>query len=47
MASRSASVSRAISVFGRVENLLGEDYEEVFSFVGSGRAAYGGVRLSF
>ena len=40
-------VSRAISVFGRVENLLGEDYEEVFSFVGSGRAAYGGVRLSF
>ena len=40
-------VSGAISVFGRVENLLGEDYEEVFSFVGSGRAAYGGVRLSF
>lgn len=40
-------VSGAISVFGRVENLLGEDYEEVFSFVGAGRAAYGGVRLSF
>ncbi|PQM29305.1 TonB-dependent receptor [Sphingopyxis lindanitolerans] len=40
-------VSDTIAVFGRVENLLGEDYEEIFSFVGSGRAAYGGVRLSF
>ena len=37
----------AISVFGRVENLLGTDYEEVFSFVGEGRAAYGGVRVRF
>ena len=40
-------VSGSISVFGRVENLLGEKYEEIFSFVGAGRAAYGGVRLSF
>jgi vitamin B12 transporter len=37
----------AITVFGRVENLLGEDYEEVFSYRTQGRAAYGGVRVTF
>ncbi len=36
-----------LSVFGRVENLLAERYEEVFSFATPGRAAYGGVRASF
>ena len=36
-----------ISVFGRVENLLDEDYEEIFSFATPGRAAYGGVRAKF
>ncbi len=36
-----------LSVFGRIENLVGETYEEVFSFVGQPRAAYGGVRVSF
>lgn len=40
-------VTDAISVFGRVENLLGVDYEEVFSIATPGRAAYGGVRLRF
>lgn len=40
-------VSGGISIFGRVENLLGQEYEEVFSFATPGRAAYGGVRLSF
>lgn len=37
----------AISVFARVENLANEDYEEVFSYRTQGRAAYGGVRVSF
>lgn len=37
----------AVSVFARVENLAGEDYEEVFSYRTQGRAAYGGVRVSF
>ncbi|WP_315760164.1 TonB-dependent receptor plug domain-containing protein [Sphingomonas sp. Y38-1Y] len=37
----------AVSLFGRVENLVGERNEEVFSFVGTGRGAYGGVRARF
>jgi vitamin B12 transporter len=36
-----------LSVFGRVENLANEQYEEVFSFATPGRAAYGGVRAHF
>ena len=40
-------LSDRIALFGRVENLLGEDYEEIFSFASAGRAAYGGVRVSF
>ena len=35
------------SVFGRVENLFDEHYEEVFSFATPGAAAYGGVRARF
>ena len=40
-------LSDRFSLFGRVENLLGEEYEEVFSFATPGRAAYGGVRAKF
>jgi len=36
-----------ISLFGRVENLFAEDYEEVFGFQTPGRGAYGGVRARF
>ncbi|TXC71147.1 TonB-dependent receptor [Sphingomonas ginsenosidivorax] len=36
-----------LSVFGRIENLANEDYEEVFSFATPGRAAYGGIRANF
>ncbi|MBH1991291.1 MAG: TonB-dependent receptor [Sphingomonadaceae bacterium] len=36
-----------ITLFGRVENLINEDYEEVFSFATPGRAGYGGVRVRF
>lgn len=35
------------SVFGRVENLFNERYEEVFSFATPGRGAYGGVKARF
>lgn len=35
----------ALRVFGRVENLLDEDYEEVLNFGTPGRAAYVGVKL--
>ena len=40
-------ISETIAIFGRVENLINEDYEEVFSFATPGRAAYGGVRVRF
>lgn len=35
------------SVFARVDNLTNEHYSEVFGFPALGRAAYGGVRVSF
>jgi vitamin B12 transporter len=38
-------ITPTISIFGRVENALNEDYEEIFSFATPGRAAYGGVRV--
>jgi vitamin B12 transporter len=40
-------VTENIAVFGRVENLFSENYEEVFSYATSGRAVYGGVRVTF
>jgi len=38
-------VNPHVQVFGRVENLLDKQYQEVFSYQTPGRAAYGGVRL--
>ncbi|MES2337534.1 MAG: TonB-dependent receptor [Pseudomonadota bacterium] len=35
------------SLFGRVENLFDEEYEEVFSFATPGRGVIGGVRARF
>ena len=40
-------VSDALQVYARVENLLDEDYEEVFTFRTPGRGAYAGARFSF
>ncbi len=36
-----------LSAFARVENLLGEHYEEVFSYRGQPRTGYAGVRARF
>ncbi len=36
-----------LTIFGRVDNLTNEHYSEVFGFPALGRAAYGGVKLSF
>lgn len=36
-----------LSLFGRVENLLDEHYEDVFSFTNPGTTAYAGVRARF
>lgn len=40
-------ITDAVEAFARVENLLDEDYEEVFSFTSPGIGAYGGVRVRF
>jgi len=45
--SGSYNLTDHVEVFARVENLLDEDYFEVFNFRTPGRAAYGGVRLRF
>ena len=36
-----------LQAFGRIENALNAQYEEVFSFGTPGRAAYAGVRATF
>lgn len=38
-------LSERIELFGRVENLLDEQYETVFGYGTAGRGAFGGVRL--
>jgi vitamin B12 transporter len=40
-------LSDGLQLFGRVENLLDEDYQEVPSYNSSGVAGYAGVRYSF
>ena len=39
-------VNENFSVYGRIENLLNENYEEVFGFQGQGRGAYFGVKAN-
>jgi len=36
-----------VRIFGRVENALDEDYEEIFGFNAPGVAAYGGIKVTF
>ena len=43
--SASYQVRDGIEIYGRVENLLDEDYQEIFSFETAGVAAYAGVRI--
>ena len=40
-------VTERIEVYGRVENLFDERYQTIFQYGTPGRAAYGGVRLSY
>ena len=40
-------LTKSIQLYGRIENLLDDRYQEVFGYQESGRAAYGGVRLAF
>ncbi|MGI8431640.1 MAG: TonB-dependent receptor, partial [Chthoniobacterales bacterium] len=41
------AVNGHLTIFGRVDNLTNEHYSEVFGFPALGRAAYGGVRVSW
>ncbi|MEH6583147.1 MAG: TonB-dependent receptor [Halioglobus sp.] len=43
----SFEILHGLQIYGRVENLLDEDYEEVPNYNTSGTAAYAGVRYSF
>jgi vitamin B12 transporter len=40
-------INSHFSIFGRIDNLTGEHYAEVFGFPALGTAAYGGVKLRF
>jgi vitamin B12 transporter len=40
-------VTDNVQIYGRVENLLDEGYEEVFSYRSAGRGVYAGARFSF
>lgn len=46
-AAASYQLGQGVEIFGRVENLLDEDYEEVFGFNTAGVAAYAGMRFKF
>ena len=41
------ALSAQVELYGRVENQLGEHYQEVFGYATPGRAGYGGVRVKF
>lgn len=40
-------LTRQLDLFARVENILDEKYEEIFSFVAGGRSVHAGVRARF
>jgi vitamin B12 transporter len=41
------AITHNVQLYGRVENLLGERYEEVYSYRSAGRGAYAGARFTF
>ena len=43
----SFKVHRDLEVFGRIENLFDEDYEQAFGYGTPGFSAYGGMKLTF
>ncbi len=45
-ASASYSVTKNMQVYGRVDNLLNQKYEEILYFGTPIRSVYGGIRLS-
>lgn len=45
--SASFDLTPRVTLFGRIENLLDQSYEEIFSYRSPGRSAYAGTRLRF
>lgn len=43
----SYQVTEKAQIYGRVENLLNQDYEQVYTYGSPGIAAYGGVKVTF
>lgn len=43
----SYQVTETAQIYGRIDNLLDKQYEEVWSYGSAGRAAYAGLRVSF
>jgi vitamin B12 transporter len=43
----SFEIVKGLALYGRVENLLDEEYEEILTYNTSGTAGYVGVRYSF
>jgi vitamin B12 transporter len=41
------ALTETVSVFGRIENLTDEDYEEIYGYGTPGRSAYGGAKVMF
>ncbi len=41
------SFSKTVQFYGRIENLLNKNYEEIYTYRAAGRAGYAGVRLKF
>ncbi|HEY7600089.1 MAG TPA: TonB-dependent receptor, partial [Candidatus Limnocylindrales bacterium] len=46
-AAASWKLQPGVEIFGRIENLLDEEYQEVYGFNTPGVAAYGGIRITF
>lgn len=46
-AAASYKLNPGVEIYGRVENLFDEDYEEVFGFETAGIAAYAGLKWTF
>ncbi len=46
-AAASYKVAPGVELYGRVENVLDKDYQEVFGFETAGVAAYAGVRINY
>ncbi len=42
-----ARLGEGVDAFARIDNLLGEEYEQVFSFVSPGRSAVAGIEVRF